>query len=43
MSIVVLLVEDSAGDIRLLHEAFRDAKESICLHVATDGVEALAF
>jgi chemotaxis family two-component system response regulator Rcp1 len=40
---VVLLVEDSPGDARLTKEAFRDADPSIELHVATDGVEAMAF
>lgn len=39
----VLLVEDSPGDVRLTQEAFRDADMSIRLHVATDGVEAMAF
>jgi two-component system, chemotaxis family, response regulator Rcp1 len=39
----VLLVEDSPGDVRLTQEAFRDANMSIHLHVATDGVEAMAF
>jgi chemotaxis family two-component system response regulator Rcp1 len=39
----VLLVEDSPGDVRLTREAFRDAGARIRLHVATDGVEALAF
>jgi two-component system, chemotaxis family, response regulator Rcp1 len=39
----VLLVEDSPGDVRLTQEAFRDADRSIELHVATDGVEAMAF
>jgi chemotaxis family two-component system response regulator Rcp1 len=43
MSIDVLLVEDSPGDVRLTREAFRDANESIQLHVATDGVEAMTF
>jgi two-component system, chemotaxis family, response regulator Rcp1 len=42
-AIVVLLIEDSLGDIRLLQEAFRESKESIFLHVAADGVEAMAF
>jgi len=41
--IEVLLVEDSPGDVRLTQEAFRDANPSIRLHVASDGVEALAF
>jgi len=39
----VLLVEDSPGDVRLTQEAFRDANSSIRLHVAADGVEAMAF
>jgi chemotaxis family two-component system response regulator Rcp1 len=39
----VLLVEDSPGDVRLTREAFREAKMSIGLHVAADGVEAMAF
>ena len=43
MSIEVLLVEDSPGDVRLTQEAFRDANTSIHLHVASDGVEAMAF
>jgi chemotaxis family two-component system response regulator Rcp1 len=42
-AIEVLLVEDSPGDVRLTQEAFRDANLSIHLHVATDGVEAMAF
>jgi len=43
MSIEVLLVEDSPGDVRLTQEAFRDANRSIHLQVASDGVEAMAF
>jgi chemotaxis family two-component system response regulator Rcp1 len=43
MPIEVLLVEDSPGDVRLTREAFRDANPSIHLHVAPDGVEAMAF
>ena len=39
----VLLVEDSPGDVRLTQEAFREADMSIQLHVASDGVEAMAF
>ena len=41
--IVVLLVEDSPGDVRLTKEAFREANRDIQLHVVSDGVEALAF
>jgi CheY-like chemotaxis protein len=43
MSIEVLLVEDSPGDVRLTQEAFREANSRIRLHVASDGVEAMAF
>jgi CheY-like chemotaxis protein len=39
----VLLIEDNPGDVRLTREAFRDAATPINLHVASDGVEALAF
>jgi CheY-like chemotaxis protein len=39
----ILLVEDSPGDVRLTKEAFRTANPEIRLHVAVDGVEALAF
>ncbi len=42
-SVVVLLVEDSPGDVRLTREAFRSANMRIDLHVASDGVEALDF
>lgn len=41
--IEVLLVEDSPGDTRLTQEAFRDANNLVRLHVAADGVEAMAF
>src|SRR5580698_1131487 len=43
MPIEVLLVEDSLGDVRLTKEAFRDANPLINLHVASDGLEAMAF
>jgi CheY-like chemotaxis protein len=43
MPIHVLLVEDSPGDVRLTQEAFRDATSAVQLHVASDGVEAMAF
>jgi CheY-like chemotaxis protein len=39
----VLLVEDSPGDVRLTLEALRDANRAIHMHVACDGVEAMAF
>ena len=43
MAIDVLLVEDSPGDVRLTQEAFREANPAVALHVASDGVEAMAF
>ena len=46
MSVVpvqVLLVEDSAADVRLTQEALRDAKVLNELSVARDGEEALDF
>jgi two-component system, chemotaxis family, response regulator Rcp1 len=43
MATEVLLVEDSPGDVRLTQEAFRDTSKLIHLHVASDGIEALAF
>ena len=43
MPIEVLLVEDSPGDVRLTQEAFRNANQFVHLHVARDGVEAMAF
>jgi len=42
-TIEILLVEDSAGDIRLMHEAFRVANKRVRLNVVTDGIEALGF
>jgi chemotaxis family two-component system response regulator Rcp1 len=39
----VLLVEDNPGDVRLTQEAFDNATRSIHMHVASDGVEAMAF
>jgi CheY-like chemotaxis protein len=41
--IEILLVEDNPGDVRLTREALRDAKVRNNLHVAADGVEAMAF
>jgi chemotaxis family two-component system response regulator Rcp1 len=42
-SLDVLLVEDSAGDVRLAQEAFRASDKPIHLHVVGDGIEALSF
>jgi two-component system, chemotaxis family, response regulator Rcp1 len=39
----ILLVEDNPGDVRLIQEAFRANNPAIRLHVASDGVEAMAF
>jgi chemotaxis family two-component system response regulator Rcp1 len=43
MPIEVLLVEDSPGDVRLTQEAFREVNSEVHLHVACDGVEAMAL
>jgi two-component system, chemotaxis family, response regulator Rcp1 len=42
-AVEILLVEDNAADVRLMREAFADAKIRNHLHVASDGDEALAF
>jgi CheY-like chemotaxis protein len=39
----VLLVDDSAGDVRLTQEAFHDVNASVRVHVVSDGVEAMDF
>jgi two-component system, chemotaxis family, response regulator Rcp1 len=39
----VLLVEDSAGDVRLTKEAFRVTNDAVRIHVASDGEQAMAF
>ncbi len=41
--IEILLVEDNPGDVRLTREALKDGKIVNNLHVAEDGVEALAY
>lgn len=43
MPVEVLLVDDSPGDVRLTQEVFCEARTTIRIHVATDGVEAMAF
>jgi chemotaxis family two-component system response regulator Rcp1 len=43
MPIEVLLVEDNPGDVRLTKEVFREANMDIHMHVASDGLEAMAF
>ena len=42
-AIEILLVEDSAADVGLTVEAFRDAKIQNRMSVVEDGVEAMAF
>lgn len=39
----ILLVEDNPGDVRLTREALKEGKIHNNLHVAADGVEAMAF
>ena len=41
--IEILLVEDSAADVGLTVEAFKDAKIHNLMSVVEDGVEAMAF
>jgi CheY-like chemotaxis protein len=43
MSVELLLVEESPGDVRLTREAFRYANNAVKLHVAPDSAEAMAF
>ena len=43
MPVQVLLVEDSPGDVRLTQEAFGAANGLVTMHVASDGIEAMAF
>ena len=39
----VLLVEDNPGDVQLMRLVFQEVFTSVRLHVASDGLEALAF
>lgn len=41
--IEILLIEDNQADIRLTQEAFRAARLQNTIHVAQDGVSAMAF
>lgn len=41
--IEILLVEDNAGDVRLIREALKDGKLMNRLHVVGDGIAALRF
>ncbi len=42
-AIEILLVEDNPGDARLTQEALKEGKVRNNLHLARDGVEAMAF
>jgi CheY-like chemotaxis protein len=42
-AVEILLVEDNPGDVRLTREALREGKVHHRLHVAVDGVAALAY
>ncbi len=42
-AVEILLVEDNPGDVRLAREVLKEGKISNILHVAADGVEAMAF
>jgi CheY-like chemotaxis protein len=37
------MIEDNPGDVRLTQEALKENKMYNCLHVVSDGVEAMAF
>ncbi len=39
----LLLIEDNAGDVRLIREAFRMSGQNVDIAVARDGVEALDY
>ena len=41
--IEILLVEDNPGDVRLTIEGLKESKVRNNLHIARDGVEAMAF
>jgi chemotaxis family two-component system response regulator Rcp1 len=41
--IIILLVEDNEGDVRLTREAFKEGKVGNMLMVAPDGIEAMAL
>jgi chemotaxis family two-component system response regulator Rcp1 len=43
MSVVVLMIDDSPGDVRLTREAFRESSVDVELHVAEDGVSGMRF
>ncbi|MGH8056618.1 MAG: response regulator [Candidatus Entotheonellia bacterium] len=42
-AVEILLVDDNPADVRLTAEAFKEARVRNHLHVAVDGVDAMAF
>ncbi len=42
-SVIILLVEDNPGDVRLVREALTEADWSVTLNVVGDGVEAIDY
>lgn len=41
--LVILLADDNPGDIRLTQKAFKESQILVDIHIAKDGIEALAF
>lgn len=41
--IIIFLVEDNPGDVRLTQEALKEGKILYEMHVAPDGMEAMAY
>lgn len=39
----LLIIEDNAGDVRLIQEAFRASGNGVRITVARDGVEAIDY
>lgn len=39
----ILMVEDNAGDVRLVQEAFKETGSVASLHVVEDGIKAMQF
>jgi two-component system response regulator len=42
-AIEILLVEDNPGDVRLTVEALKESKLAVSMHIANDGLVALAM
>ena len=43
MPVDLLLAEDNPGDVRMIREVMLDVDRGVRLHVASDGLEAVAF